>query len=208
MGAADYLEKAKSCVAAMRANPAFAMQVASTVSGLLLVLGGITGILNIFNLFNPLEMVLSFYNILFGLLILATELKSWPIIKTFQKRVDVYFHLLSIPRGKGGFYCFIGVLAFFASDWSLSRICVLVVALVGVLHVASCAPAPTETEGSKLSSTQHTNAGMMPASEGSAGTFSGALSSFAAEVVSDNPEVLSSGMSMAARAGTATAPSV
>ena len=39
---------------------------------------------------------------LFGLLIVVTELKSWPIISTFQKRVDVYFHLLSVPRGKGG----------------------------------------------------------------------------------------------------------
>ena len=37
---------------------------------------------------------------LFGILILLTELKSWPIIKTFQKRVDIYFHLLSVPKGK------------------------------------------------------------------------------------------------------------
>lgn len=43
-----------------------------------------------------------------------TELKSWPIISTFQKRVDIYFHLLSVPKGKGGFYCFIGFLAFCA----------------------------------------------------------------------------------------------
>ena len=50
----------------------------------------------------------------FGILILVTELKSWPIISTFQKRVDIYFHLLSVPKGKGGFYCFIGFLAFCA----------------------------------------------------------------------------------------------
>ena len=31
-----------------------------------------------------------------GLLIILTELKSWPIIRTLQKRVDVYFHLLSV----------------------------------------------------------------------------------------------------------------
>ena len=37
---------------------------------------------------------------MFGVLILLTELKSWPIIKTIQKRIDVYFHLLSVPRGK------------------------------------------------------------------------------------------------------------
>ena len=58
---------------------------------------------------------------LFGILIVATELKSWPIIGGFQKRVDVYFHLLSIGKGKGGFYCFIGLLAFIASEWSLAR---------------------------------------------------------------------------------------
>ena len=72
---------------------------------------------------------------LFGFLIVATELKSWPIIGAFQKRVDMYFHLLSQTRGKGGFYCFIGVLTFCASDWSVARVCVLILSIVGILHL-------------------------------------------------------------------------
>ena len=44
------------------------------------------------------------YNILFALLILVTELKQFPVIKTLNKRVDTYFHLLSVPRGKAGMH--------------------------------------------------------------------------------------------------------
>ena len=66
---------------------------------------------------------------------MATELKSWPIIGAFQKHVDVYFHLLSVPRGKGGFYLFIGLLTFCASDWSVARVCVLILSIVGILHL-------------------------------------------------------------------------
>merc|ERR1719408_571189 len=95
-----------------KANPVRTVKLLSSVSGVLLILGGFYGM---FNLFNPLQGVLSVYNIIFGALIIVTELKSWPIISTFQKRIDVYFHLLSSTRGKGSFYCFIGFLAFCAS---------------------------------------------------------------------------------------------
>ena len=105
------------------------MHLASVLAALLLLLGGVSGLLNIF---NPLGIVLSVYNIIFALLILVAELKALPVFKTVHKRVDVYFHLLSVPRGKAGFYVFVGVLAFFASQWSISRICILAVAVVGV----------------------------------------------------------------------------
>lgn len=86
---------------------------------------------------------------------MATELKSWPIIGAFQKRVDIYFHLLSVPRGKGGFYLFVGLLTFCASEWGVSSLCVMVVAIVGVLHLAGC-PRDTRTEGMAASDdTQH-----------------------------------------------------
>ena len=39
-----------------------------------------------------------------------------------ENRVDLYFHILSVPRGKAGFYVFIGILAFLGThDWSISR---------------------------------------------------------------------------------------
>ena len=75
---------------------------------------------------------------------MATELKSWPIIGAFQKRVDVYFHLLSVPKGKGGFYLFIGLLTFCASDWGMASVCVMIDAIDGVLHLAGI-PADSRT---------------------------------------------------------------
>jgi len=77
----------------------------------------------------------------------ATELKSWPIIGAFQKHVDVYFHLLSVPKGKGGFYLFIGLLTFCASDWGMASVCVMIVTIVGVLHLAGI-PADSRTTSS------------------------------------------------------------
>jgi hypothetical protein len=93
----------------------------------------------------------------------ATELKSWPIIGAFQKHVDVYFHLLSVPRGKGGFYLFIGLLTFCASDWGMASVCVMIVAVVGVLHLAGV-PADSRTTSSMAGSdgTHHQEETMEP----------------------------------------------
>ena len=56
---ADTLAKCQGAYASVMANPKRAMWLASVISGILLIVGGISGVLNIF---NPLEMVLSFYN--------------------------------------------------------------------------------------------------------------------------------------------------
>ena len=125
------------CARTLAKNPSRSMKIASVVSGLLLVLGGFYGM---FNLFFPLQAVISVYQLLFGILILVTELKSWPIISTFQKKVDVWFHLLSTTRGKGGFYCFIGFLSFFASEWNVSTVCILFVSIIGCLLYTSPSP--------------------------------------------------------------------
>jgi hypothetical protein len=143
--AMEQINNAKQCLKAtykvMTTDPPRTLRWLSTGSGILLILGGLSGALNPFSIIHPLSMIISVYNVLFGVLIVLTELKTFPIIKTFQKRVDVYFHLLSVPRGKGGFYCFIGFLAFFSStddSQTLSRICVLIVSVVGVLHLLAC----------------------------------------------------------------------
>ena len=54
-----YLAKCRGFVGDVVANPKRSMWLASVVSGVLLVVGGISGLINIF---NPLEMVLSAYN--------------------------------------------------------------------------------------------------------------------------------------------------
>ena len=98
---------------------------------------------------------------LFGFLIVATELKTWPIIGAFQKRVDKYFHLLSVAKGKGGFYCFIGFLAFIASEWSLARVCTLLVCIVGVFHLLGYPRQPDQQQGLAASDdAQHQTDGM------------------------------------------------
>jgi len=177
---------------AAKANPSRTMKLLSCISGLLLVLGGFTGM---FNLLNPLKAVISMYNMGFGLLIIATELKSWPIISTFQKRVDVYFHLLSVPRGKGGFYFFIGFLAFCAStEFDLSRVCVLIVAIVGVLHMFKCKGTSAEEADSIGFAGGPSSSGL----SGEAGMPEG-LTSFAMQVVADNPGMLKAGLAFASQ---------
>ena len=180
-------------------DPPKTLRYLSTASGLLLIMGGISGVFTI----NPLAAIISVYNILFGVLIVLTELKTWPVIRTFQKSVDVYFHLLSVPRGKGGFYCFIGLLAFFSSDWSLARVCVLIVSIVGVLHLFACqrcgAPADTE-EGAHASQPMEYSAeagNAAPSSDSM--TWQGLMK----QVVADSPEVLSAGLSTIGTVATA-----
>ena len=178
----------------MSHDPPRTLRWLSTGSGVLLILGGIAGAFTI----NPLSMIISIYNVMFGILIVLTELKNFPIIKTFQKKVDLYFHLLSVPRGKGGFYCFIGFLAFFSSDWSLARICVLIVSIVGVLHLFACkrcgAPGDTEQDV-PMPAQQPMESYAEAGSCGSGGadaeiSWSGLMK----QVVADSPEVLSAGI--------------
>ena len=185
-------------------DPSRTLRVFSAVAGLLLIIGGISGI---FNIFNPLSAIISVYNIFFGILIVITELKSWPIIRTFQRRVDIYFHLLSVPRGKGGFYCFIGVLAFCSSEWNLSRVCVLIVSIVGIVHLFACQRCGAPKDGGGSESLQHVQSGGScsgAASSESSGAFT--WQGLMKEVVTDSPEVV--GMGLSAAAGAAASGSV
>ena len=54
-----YVAKCRGFAASIMENPKKSMWFASVISGILLVIGGISGLINIF---NPLEMVLSAYN--------------------------------------------------------------------------------------------------------------------------------------------------
>lgn len=181
-------------------NPTRAMKVFSSVSGLLLVLTGITGL---FDLFNPLRMVISFYNIVFGLLILLTELKSWPIIATLQKRVDAQFHLLSVPKGKGGFYCFVGVLGFCAAATTLEWVCFGIIAVVGAMHfIPRFSGGSANSQDDEIPNPQQL--GLMPAvgSAAAPGQADPGLAGYAmkvlADTVKDNPQMVQQGLQIAA----------
>jgi hypothetical protein len=172
----------------------------STGSGLLLIIGGIAGGFTI----NPLAMVISIYNVLYGALIVLTELKTWPVIRTFQRRVDVYFHLRSVPRGKGGFYCFIGFLAFFSSDWGLARVCILIVSIVGVLHVLACkrcgARDEEEREAAIAPSQLNSSSVEFVTASGSCTSGPSDWAGIMKQVVAESPEVLTAGLAYASSA--------
>lgn len=198
MGAANSTYRAASY------NPPRTLRVASAVAGALLIIGGLSGI---FNIFNPLGAVISFYNIMFGVLIVLTELRSWPILRTFHKSVDHYFHLLSVPRGKGGFYCFIGLLAFFSTEWNLARVCVLIVSIVGMVHLFHCercgarseGQAPADSSGGPAGSVPYTSGGGVPPPPSQPPAEAGfSFANVLKQVVTDSPEVISAGVAAAA----------
>ena len=182
----------QSAIKIMSKDPKTTLKFASTISGVLLIIAGLTGIFTI----NPLSLVISIYNMFFGVLIVLTEMKNYPVFRTLQRRVDVYFHLLSVPRYKGGFYCFIGILAFFAEDWGLQRVCVLVVSIVGLIHVFSCkqcgAPDEEDTEGGGQRTQE---LGLVSAGADTSDSSSG-WASLMKQVVADSPEVLTAGLSL------------
>ena len=191
----------KTTAKVLAKDPPRTLRTASATAGFLLILGGIVGVFTI----NPLAAVISVYNVFFGVLIVLTELKTMPIIRTFQKRVDIYFHLLSVPRGKGGFYCFIGLLAFFAEDGyiSLVKVCVIIVSIVGLIHLFACkrCGAMTDEEYAQADKAkqQHEMQGIASLQEnGSADSNATVWGSLMKQVVSDSPEVLSYGLSAAA----------
>ena len=175
-------------------DPPRTLRFLSAISGLFLILGGIVGIFTL----NPLAIIISIYNVMFGILIVLTELKSWPIISTFQKRVDVYFHLLSVPRGKGAFYCFVGFLAFMATDWGLSAFCVLIVGIVGLLHLLMCKRCGAPGADAQQTQPIETAEDGIPAGGGNMpSTWSGLMQ----QVVADNPSVLAAGLGAAVSGG-------
>lgn len=126
-----------------------------------------------------------------------------------ENRVDLYFHILSVPRGKAGFYVFIGILAFLGThDWSISRICILLVAIVGAIQMTShCirgTGASVEAAGAAGGQPKPGLTSSMTGSDASAGA--NPFTSFAMEAVSDAPSLGRAGLSAAATFASTTAP--
>jgi hypothetical protein len=114
------------------------------------------------------------------------------------------------PRGlQGAFYCFIGFLAFFSSDWSLSRVCVFIVSIVGVLHLFSCKRCGADAEdveAAAAGTSANQELGLV-GSDGGA-TDSSSWSTLMKQVVEDSPEMLTAGLSLAGTAEGAAVGSV
>lgn len=196
----EYARKTADCckktAQVMAKDPPRTLRWASAISGLLLILGGVVGVFTI----NPLAAIISVYNFFFGVLIVITELKSYPIIRTLQRRIDVYFHLLSVPRGKGGFYCFIGFLAFFSSTWKdafLAKLCVLIVSIVGLIHLLACKRCGGSVEEEMASADSARHQSELRGADDSYESDGSSWATLMKQVVSESPEILSAGITVA-----------
>ena len=111
-----------------------------------------------------------------------------------------------MPRGKGAFYCFIGLLAFIALQWSLARICVFIVFIVGVAYLLNFGgsatveptPAPGASGEQRSGLVGNDSAGI------SSSSVAASFSEFAVQVAKENPDVLKAGVDYAARNPEAT----
>ena len=113
------------------ADPGATMSFLSLCSGVILFVGGLTGVVNL----NLLKAMTSVYSMVFGLVIVLAECKHVPLLSVLYRQVEFYAHFLVYPRGKALFDVLVGVLTFFAhTDWGFSKIASLVVIAVGGLH--------------------------------------------------------------------------
>ena len=123
----------------------------SIVTGIFLIIAGIFGTTELFK--SLLYFVGSLYAIIFGLVVLVIELykltDSLPtLIKTLSapiKRVydliDIYLKFLTLQRGKGLFYCGVGVLVFFIGTgdggWGLNNAAAMLLFIDGGIHTCA-----------------------------------------------------------------------
>merc|ERR1712070_494192 len=105
----------------------------SLASGILLSL---CSILNVISNLNPLHVIVCLYNIGFSALIIIAELKNVKHFTGLYEKIDQQFHLIAIRRGKGIFYIFVGVLAYYTEEeFDFSQVVGIVLLVVGVLFI-------------------------------------------------------------------------
>lgn len=125
-----------------------ALKSLSIFTGVFLIIAGIFGTTELFK--SLVYFVGSLYAIIFGLIVLVIELykltDSLPaLIKTLSapiKRVydliDIYIKFLTLQRGKGLFYCGVGVLVFFIGTgdggWGLNNAAAMLLFIDGGIH--------------------------------------------------------------------------
>ena len=128
-----------------------ALKSLSIFTGIFLIIAGIFGTTELFK--SLVYFVGSLYAIIFGLVVLVIELykltDSLPtLIKTLSapiKRVydliDIYLKFLTLQRGKGLFYCGVGVLVFFIGTgdggWGLNNAAAMLLFIDGGIHTCA-----------------------------------------------------------------------
>jgi len=140
-----------------------ALKSLSIFTGVFLIIAGIFGTTELFK--SLVYFVGSLYAIIFGLIVLVIELykltDSLPaLIKTLSapiKRVydliDIYLKFLTLQRGKGLFYCGVGVLVFFIGTgdggWGLNNAAAMLLFIDGGIHTLKLVKetGPAQVEG-------------------------------------------------------------
>merc|ERR1711975_114151 len=100
------------------------------------------------DLLGGLLMVLSFYNVIFRLMIITVELGHLPVFSYFWRIIDTYFHFLSGPRGKGVFYLSVSLITICTEvldDPSAHRTGIAlgsILGIVGIMQLLKCGGNP------------------------------------------------------------------
>lgn len=138
-----------------------ALKSLSIFTGVFLIIAGIFGTTELFA--SLVYFVGSLYAIIFGLVVLVIELykltDSLPIppikapIKKVYDLIDIYLKFLTLQRGKGLFYCGVGVLVFFIGTgdggWGLNNAAAMLLFIDGGIHTLKLVKetGPAQTEG-------------------------------------------------------------
>mmetsp|Transcript_46514 Transcript_46514/g.101050 ORF Transcript_46514/g.101050 Transcript_46514/m.101050 type:complete len:216 (-) Transcript_46514:146-793(-) len=111
----------------------------SLLSGAFMIVAGIIGCSFILY-FQIVYFIGSLYTIIFGLTVLTLELRDkLRVMSAVYCWIDIYLKFLTLQRGKGAFYWFVGLLILFISPdgtehWGPNNCAALVLAFVGFLH--------------------------------------------------------------------------
>ena len=126
-----------------------ALKSLSIFTGVFLIIAGIFGTTELLR--SLVYFVGSLYAIIFGLVVLVIELykltDSLPIppikapIKKVYDLIDIYLKFLTLQRGKGLFYCGVGVLVFFIGTgdggWGLNNAAAMLLFIDGGIHTCA-----------------------------------------------------------------------
>eukprot|EP00397_Hematodinium_sp_SG-2012_P040952 GEMP01044993.1.p1 GENE.GEMP01044993.1~~GEMP01044993.1.p1 ORF type:complete len:228 (-),score=34.21 GEMP01044993.1:1094-1741(-) len=90
-------------------NPA-SLKMICFVTALCLIVFSIIGIINITNVADPIDYIVTIFNVIFGFLIVVTEGKaSWGFCGVREK-IFQNFGFLTYPAGRSGFYIYVGIM--------------------------------------------------------------------------------------------------
>ena len=130
-----------------------ALKSLSIFTGVFLIVAGIFGTTVLHHL-DLVYFVGSLYAVVFGLAVLVIELTDKaPIIKRAYEWIDIYLKFLTLQRGKGLFYCGVGVLVFFIGTgnggWGLNNAAAIFLFIDGGIHTFKLVKetGPAQVEG-------------------------------------------------------------